>query len=61
MLRIYRRATLFLSGLLVFPIVGAAQAWVPGKGEGTVTVALQLMMENTTGTGKIFASTLGIT
>ena len=35
------RAVLFLSALFLFPIIAAAQAWVPEKGEGTVTLTLQ--------------------
>lgn len=36
-----RRTVLFLSALFLFPTIVAAQAWVPEKGEGTVTLTLQ--------------------
>ena len=35
------RAVLFLSVLFLFSTIAAAQAWVPGKGEGTATLTLQ--------------------
>ena len=41
MFRMDRLAAFFLSTALLFPIIAVAQAWVPEKGEGTVTLTLQ--------------------
>jgi len=35
------RVTAFLFAVVLFPIVAVAQAWVPERGEGTVTLILQ--------------------
>jgi hypothetical protein len=41
MFRTNSSAAIFLSTLLLMPAFSAAQAWVPVKGEGTVTLSLQ--------------------
>jgi hypothetical protein len=41
MVRTDPSAWLFASILLLFPVLAAAQAWVPAKGEGTETLTLQ--------------------
>ena len=41
MVRTSWRKAFFLSALFPLPVVASAQAWVPEKGEGTVTLTLQ--------------------